>query len=66
MFKREDRYIEPSEDIEVQQFISIPGSLKLAYHLEVEIFSESGFTWVATSVVDKSSLRDNVSELMGL
>jgi len=66
VFKEKDRYIEPNEGIEVQRFIAIPSSLNLAYRLEVEILSNSGFTWSAASIVDKSSLRDNVVELIGL
>ena len=62
VFKKGARYIEPNEDIEVQQLIAIPGPLKFAYHLEIEIRSNSGFTWTATSIVDKSSLRDNVAD----
>jgi hypothetical protein len=65
VFKDKDRYIEPNEGVEVQQFISLPGPVKLAYRLEVEIFSSSGFTWSAETIVDKSSLRDNVAELIG-
>jgi hypothetical protein len=66
MFTEKDRYIEPNEGIEVQRFIAIPGSLKLAYRLEVEVLSNSGFTWSAACIVDKSSLRENVVELIGL
>ena len=66
VFKENDRYIEPNEVIEIQRFISIPGPLKLAYRLEVEILSNSGFSWTAASIVDKSGLRDNVVELIGL
>jgi len=66
VFKENDRYIEPNEGIEVQRFISIPGPLKLAYRLEVEILSNSGFTWNAAAIVDKSSFRDNIPELIGL
>jgi hypothetical protein len=66
VFKEKDRYIEPNEDIEVQRLISIPGPVKLAYRLEMEIFSVSGFTWRASSIVDKSSLRDTAAELIGL
>jgi hypothetical protein len=66
VFKGKERYIEPNEDIEVQHFISIPGPLKLAYCLEMEILSNAGFSWSAMSIVDKSTLRDNVAELIGL
>ena len=60
------RYAEPNEAIEVQQFISIPGPLKLAYRLEADISSTSGFTWRAMCIVDETSLRDNVAGLIGL
>jgi hypothetical protein len=66
VFKEKDRYIEPNEAIEVQRFISIPAPLKLAYRLEIEILSNSGFTWRAASIVDKSSVRDNKADLIGL
>ena len=66
VFKEKDRYIEPNEGIEVQRFISIPGSLRLAYRLEIEIFSNSGFIWSAASIVVKSSVRDNEPDLVGL
>jgi len=61
-----DRYIEPNEIIEMQRFISIPGPLKLAYRLDVEIISTSGFSWTASAIVDKSTLTDNRPELIGL
>jgi hypothetical protein len=67
VFEREkERYVEPNETIEVQQFISIPGPLKLAYRLEADILSTSGFIWRAASIVDKASLRDNAAGLVGL
>ena len=65
VFKEKARYIEPNEDIEVQRFISVPGPLKLAYRLEIEILSNSGFTWSAESIVDRSSLRDNAADFIG-
>ena len=60
------RYVEPNEAIEVQQFILIPDQPKLAYRLEADIFSTSVFTWRAMSIVDKTSLGDNVDGLIGL
>ena len=45
---------------------SIPSPVKFAYRLEVEILSNSGFTWSAASIVDKSSLRDTVADLIDL
>jgi hypothetical protein len=66
VFKPNERYIEPNEIIELNRLIAIPGPIKLGYRLEVEILSKSGFTWTATTVVDKASLRDNTTELIGL
>ena len=60
---KKERYAEPKEDIEVQRLISIPGPLKLAYRLEAEILSTSGFSWSAASIVDKTCLRDNSADL---
>lgn len=59
VFKEKGRYIEPNQDIEIQRLISVPGQLKLAYRLEVEIFSNSGIIWTAATIVDKSSVSDN-------
>lgn len=62
-----DRYIEPGETIEMQRLISIPGSLKVAYRLELEIVSTNGYIWHATTIVDKSTVGDNkVAELIGV
>jgi len=66
VFERErERYVEPKETIEVQQFIAIPGPVKLAYRLEADILSTSGFMWSAANIVDKACLGDTV-ELNGL
>ena len=54
-----DRYIEPNETIEMQRLISIPGALKTAFRLELEIVSKNGYIWHATTIVDKSGLQDN-------
>ena len=67
VFSEKDRYIEPNEIMEGHRFIAVPGTLKLAYRLEVEIASTAGFTWRATNIVDKSSLSGNIGkELIGL
>ena len=65
VFKEKDRSVEPNEDIEVQQLISVRGPLKFAYRLEVEIFSNSGFKWTAATIVNNSSLRDNPAAMIG-
>ena len=56
VFNEKDRYIEPNEIIESQRLIAIPKPLKSAYRLELEILSDSGYTWRATTIVDKSIL----------
>jgi len=50
--------------MEGQRFIAVPGTLKLAYRLEVEIVSTAGFTWRATNIVDKGSLSGNIGEYL--
>jgi flagellar biogenesis protein FliO len=49
-----DRYIEPNEIIDGTRFIVIPGPLDLGFRLELEIISSLGFTWRASSIVEKS------------
>jgi hypothetical protein len=66
VFKPNERYIEPNEIIELKRFVAIPGPIKLGYRLEVEILSKSGFTWTATTIVDKASMGDNTTQLIGL
>jgi hypothetical protein len=58
-FAEKDRCLEPNETIQTQQLIAIPGSLKLAYRLELEVISLRGCIWRANTVVDKSILSDN-------
>ena len=61
------RPMEPNEVMLQQTLIAIPGSVHLAYRLKLEIRSLSGYTWVATTVVHKSALSDNVAveQLLG-
>jgi hypothetical protein len=66
LFKPNEEYVEPNEVIELRSFIAIPGPVQLGYRIEVEILSISGFTWTATSIVDKASMSDNRPELIGL
>jgi hypothetical protein len=58
---KRERYVEPKEAIEVQQLIAFRGPLKLAYRLETELFSTSGFWWGAESIVHNLPLEDNVA-----
>ena len=62
MFEENDRRIEPNEVIAQQTLIAIPGSVQLAYRLELEILSLSGYIWRATTIVDKSTLSDNAAD----
>ena len=59
VFGEKNRRVEPNEVIEEQTLIAIPGSVQLAYRLKLDIRSLSGYTWVATTIVDKSTLGDN-------
>jgi hypothetical protein len=58
-----NRCIEPNGIIEVHRFIAVPRPSKSAYRLEVEILSESGSIWTASTIVESSALRDNRPEL---
>lgn len=61
VFDETNRRIEPNEIMAQQTLIAIPGSVHLAYRLKLKIFSLSGYTWVATTIVDKSALSDNAT-----
>lgn len=67
VFSEKDRYIEPNEIIESQRMISVPGGFEIGYRLELEVISISGYTWRATTIAERSVLRDNApAELLGL
>ena len=59
LFDEKGRPIEPNELVQEQMLIALPGSIPLAYHLELALRSRSGGTWRATGIVGKSTLRDN-------
>jgi hypothetical protein len=62
-----DKYIEPNEIIEDTRLIAIPGPLKPAYRLEVQIASAGDYTWQTATIVDKSPLSGRIAtELIGL
>lgn len=67
VFDEKDRPVEPNEVIAQQTLIAIPGPVHLAYRLKLEIRSLSGYAWIATTIVDKSALSDNVvvEQLLG-
>jgi hypothetical protein len=68
LYEGNGRSIEPNELIQEQTLIALPGSVQLAYRLELVLLSLSGVTWRATGIVDKSTLRDNddLEHLLGL
>lgn len=67
VLNEKDKYIEPNEIIDDQRFIAIPGPLKIAYRLEIQIASTGPYTWQTATIVDKSSLSDRIGkELIGL
>ena len=66
VFDETNRRIEPNEIMAQQTLIAIPGAVQLAYRLKLHIRSRSGYTWIATTIVDKSTLSDNaVEQLLG-
>jgi hypothetical protein len=65
VFSLNDQYVEPNEILEEQRLIAIPTSPKLGLRLELEVMSASGFTWRASTIVDKSSLDGNIYSGVG-
>ena len=62
VFGEKDRYIEPNEIVERQCLIALPRVSIIGYQLEFEVLSESGYTWRAMTIVDKSTFADNKSD----
>ena len=58
VFADKDKYIEPNETVERQRLIALPRIPNIAYHLEVEVGTDSGYTWRATAIVDKLGFGD--------
>jgi hypothetical protein len=59
VFGDTDRYIEPNEMIERQTLIALPHLSRVGYQLEFKVFSNSGYKWRATAIVDKSAFAHN-------
>jgi len=59
VFDDKDRYIEPNEVSERQTLLALPHVSNVGYQLELEVFSDSGYTWRATTIVDKSAFAHN-------
>jgi hypothetical protein len=59
VFGDKDRYIESNEIVERQCLIALPQVSNIGYQLEVEVVTNSGFAWRATTIVDSSAFEDN-------
>ena len=59
VFRDKDRYIEPNEVVERQRLFVLPQGPSIGYQLEIEVVTDSGYAWRATTVVDKSAVAHN-------
>ena len=59
VFGDKDRYLEPNEVTERKTLIALPGVSNIGYQLELKIFSDSGYTWRTTTIVERSTFEDN-------
>ena len=59
VFGDKDEYIEPNEIVERQCLIALPDIPNIGYQLEFTVLTEAGYTWRATTIVDKSAFEDN-------
>ena len=66
IFGDKDEYIEPNEMVERQCLLALPRTPNIGYQFEFEVVSHSGYTWRATTIVDKSVFEDNEVDWFGL
>ena len=59
VFGENDRYIEPNEIVERQTLIALPHVSNIGYQLELQVSSNFGYLWRATSVVGKAAFEHN-------
>lgn len=59
VFGDKDKYIEPIEIITRQRLIALPRVSSIGYQLDLEVLSNSGYAWRATTIVDKSAFAHN-------
>ena len=59
VFGDKDRYIEPNEAVERQRLFVLPHGPSIGYQLEIEVVTDSGYAWRATSIVNKSAVAHN-------
>jgi hypothetical protein len=59
VFGDKDGYIEPNEIVERQRLIALPRVSRIGYRLEIEVLTDSGYAWRATTIVDRTAFDDN-------
>jgi len=59
VFGDKDKFVEPNEMVERQTLIALPRVSNIGYQLEFRVFSDSGFAWRTTIIVDGSTFKDN-------
>jgi hypothetical protein len=59
IFGDNERYIEPNEIVERQCLIALPRVSNIGYQVDFEVLSDTGYTWRATAIVDKTGFDDN-------
>ncbi|HEY4422564.1 MAG TPA: hypothetical protein VGN10_00065 [Pyrinomonadaceae bacterium] len=59
VFGEDEKYIEPNEIVARQTLIMLPHVSNIGYQLELQVSSNSGYLWRATSVVGKSAFEHN-------
>jgi hypothetical protein len=59
VFGDKDKYIEPNETVERQTLLALPKVSSIGYQLEFKVFSNSGYAWRTTTIVEGSTFEDN-------
>jgi hypothetical protein len=59
-FVDEKSFLEPNESIKTQRLLALPNLSRIAYRLELEITSDSGYEWQTISIVNMLTMADNV------
>lgn len=59
VFGEDKKYIEPNEIVERQTLIMLPHVSNIGYQLELQVSSNSGCLWRATTVVCNSAFEHN-------
>ena len=59
VFGDKDLHMEPNEILERQTLIALPPVSSIGYQLFLEVLSDSGYGWRATTIVDRSAFVHN-------